>query len=162
MPLGIEHVARGIAKRARRGLFAGKNVMFGNKVSEDGENKSRRQWKPNVQTKRLYSETLDQMVKLRVTTHALGCIDRAGGLDHYLMRTPEKKLDSDIGMALKQRISHIQSRRKAKAQELQKSDSAPSTGPSENPDGNLPAQSPGPSENSDGGPPPEPKKIPRL
>lgn len=39
MPLGVEHAVRGIAKRARRGLFAGKQVRFGNKISEDGENK---------------------------------------------------------------------------------------------------------------------------
>ena len=39
MPLGIEAVARAFAKRSRRGLFAGKQVLFGNKVSEDGGNR---------------------------------------------------------------------------------------------------------------------------
>ena len=33
--------------------------------------RTRRSWKPNVQNKRLYSEALDQLIQLRVTTTAL-------------------------------------------------------------------------------------------
>lgn len=33
--------------------------------------RTRRTWKPNVQNKRLYSEILDEMVPLKVTTYAL-------------------------------------------------------------------------------------------
>ena len=36
--------------------------------------RTRRTWKPNVQNKRLYSEILDEMVPLRVTTYALRCV----------------------------------------------------------------------------------------
>lgn len=39
MPLGIETMCRALIKRARRGLYAGRQVGFGNKVSEDGGNK---------------------------------------------------------------------------------------------------------------------------
>ena len=39
MPLGVELVVRGVFNRARRGLYAGKYIRFGNNVSEDGHNK---------------------------------------------------------------------------------------------------------------------------
>lgn len=55
-----------VFKRAQRGLFAGKRIQFGNLISKNGENKSRRTWLPNVQSKRLYSETFDQMIPLKV------------------------------------------------------------------------------------------------
>mmetsp|Transcript_5759 Transcript_5759/g.6617 ORF Transcript_5759/g.6617 Transcript_5759/m.6617 type:complete len:141 (-) Transcript_5759:559-981(-) len=81
---GKEWMAR-VFRRADRGLFAGKRTITGNKVSEDGGNKTRRTWKPNVQYKRLYSEALDRMIRLRVTTHAMRCIDNKGGLDRYIL-----------------------------------------------------------------------------
>ena len=117
MPLGLESLFRAVTKRARRGLYAGKRVLSGNNVSDDGGNRcrrlglsgdgrlrrwaaagrerpdwsatlplfrcspavfrpacrTRRMWKPNSQNKRLYSEILDKMVQLRVTTAALRC-----------------------------------------------------------------------------------------
>lgn len=42
--------------------------------------RSRRRWLPNVQGKSLYSEILDRTINLKVTTHALRCIDKAGGV----------------------------------------------------------------------------------
>ena len=39
MPLGVGAMTRAVAKRARRGLYAGKQVLFGNNISEDGGNK---------------------------------------------------------------------------------------------------------------------------
>ena len=38
MPLGVEVIGR-VMGRAKRGLFAGKHIRFGNNVSEDGGNK---------------------------------------------------------------------------------------------------------------------------
>jgi large subunit ribosomal protein L28 len=93
-----------VQKRAKKGLFAGKTTHFGNRVSEDGGNKSRRSWKPNAHRKRLYSETLDEMIPLNVTTNALRWIDKAGGLDEYVLNTPVQKLLSTSGLALRERI----------------------------------------------------------
>jgi large subunit ribosomal protein L28 len=93
-----------VQKRAKKGLFAGRTTHFGNRVSEDGGNKSRRSWKPNAHRKRLYSETLDEMIPLNVTTNALRWIDRAGGLDKYVLNTPTQKLKSTSGLALRERI----------------------------------------------------------
>lgn len=104
MPLGIEQIARAVARRSRRGLYAGRQVLSGNKVSEDGGNRSRRSWKPNVQSKQLYSEILDRMVPAKVTTHALRCIAKAGGLDSYILTTPDNKLQSDLAVQLRQEM----------------------------------------------------------
>jgi large subunit ribosomal protein L28 len=76
-------------------------VLSGNMISEDGGNRSRRKWKPNVQSKKLYSEILDRHIPFKVTAHALRCIDKAGGLDAYILNTPDKKMGSDVGAALR-------------------------------------------------------------
>lgn len=88
-------------KRAQRGLFAGETIRFGDQVSEMG-NRSRRTWKPNVQRVNLWSETLQEQVFCRVTTTALGLIDKAGGLDNYILgqRHPESR----FALQLKTRI----------------------------------------------------------
>lgn len=66
--------------------------------------RTRRKWRPNVHWKRLYSIALDQWIDFRVTTHALRCIDKAGGIDEYLTKTPTRKLDSDVGEHWKMEI----------------------------------------------------------
>ena len=43
---------------------------------------------------------MDQWVRLRVTTHALRCIDKAGGLDNYLLNDKRKDQDSVVGQKL--------------------------------------------------------------
>ncbi|KAM0823707.1 hypothetical protein ACQ4PT_070693 [Festuca glaucescens] len=95
--------------RAKRGIFAGRHIRFGNKVSEDGGNKSRRYWKPNVQEKRLFSYIHERHIRLKVTTHALRCIDKAGGIDEYLLKTPYNKMDTEMGIAWKAKIEKMYS-----------------------------------------------------
>ena len=48
------------------------------------------------------------MVKFRVTTTALRNIDKAGGLDNYLLNTKPSKLDSAIGMEYREIIREVQ------------------------------------------------------
>lgn len=93
--------------RAKRGLFAGRHIQFGNQVSEDGGNKTRRTWKPNVQEKRLFSYILDRHIRVHVTTHALRCIDKAGGIDEYLLKTPYHKMDTELGLLWKAKIEKM-------------------------------------------------------
>ncbi|OVA00906.1 Ribosomal protein L28 [Macleaya cordata] len=93
--------------RAKRGLYAGRHIQFGDKVSEDGGNKSRRTWKPNVQEKRLFSYILDRHIRVKVTTHALRCIDKAGGIDEYLLKTPYQKMDTEMGLFWKAKIEKM-------------------------------------------------------
>jgi large subunit ribosomal protein L28 len=40
---------------------------------------TRRNWKPNAQRKRVFSDLLNRMLPLSLTTHTLRCIDKAGG-----------------------------------------------------------------------------------
>ncbi|CAA7407371.1 unnamed protein product [Spirodela intermedia] len=93
--------------RANRGIFAGRHIQFGNNVSEDGGNKTRRTWKPNVQEKRLFSYALDRHIRVKVTTHALRCIDKAGGIDEYLLKTPYQRMDTEMGLLWKAKIEKL-------------------------------------------------------
>lgn len=104
MPLGIENIGRIVAHRTKRGLYAGRRVLFGNRVSEDGGNRTRRKWLPNVQNKRILSSLLGEMVPLRVTTGAMRDIDKAGGLDRYLRKIEGRRDDSPMAEALRERM----------------------------------------------------------
>ena len=70
-------------------------------------NRTKRRWHPNVQRKKYYSAILDNSISIRLTTAAMRCIDKAGGFDAYIYHTPEKKLQSKLGMALKQRMKEV-------------------------------------------------------
>ncbi|KAK0475858.1 50S ribosomal protein L24 [Armillaria novae-zelandiae] len=72
-------------KRSQLGIFQGKSKQYGNNVPFS-KHKTRRTWLPNVQTKRIFSDALNQSVKLKVTTRALKTIKKHGGLDNYLTK----------------------------------------------------------------------------
>lgn len=61
-------------------------------------------WKPNAQNASLYSEILDRKVQFKVTPSALRNIDKAGGLDNYLLYSNEKHVDSGRGARLKMEL----------------------------------------------------------
>ncbi len=75
---------------ARRCIVTGKGVMTGNNVSH-ANNKTRRRFLPNLQSVSLLSETLGATVTLRVSTRGLRTIEHNGGLDAYLVSTPNSK-----------------------------------------------------------------------
>jgi ribosomal protein L28 len=60
-------------KRSQLGLFHGKTKQYGNNVPFS-KNKTRRSWLPNIQSKRLYSDALGQMVRVKLSTRALKTI----------------------------------------------------------------------------------------
>ena len=91
-------------KRRNRSILGGKHIQFGNNVSERGKNKTRRYWLHNVQTTALYSEALGASLRLRVSTHVLKRCDENGGLDNYLLKTPDSLLHSTLAVNLKRRI----------------------------------------------------------
>ena len=92
---------------------SGNNVPF-------SKQKTKRTWLPNVQQKRLHSETLGESVKLKLTTRALKTIKKVrfkvcsftqrfltastpmqyGGLDNYLLNTKTDLLGQE-GMRLR-------------------------------------------------------------
>ena len=69
--------------------------------------RTRRAWLPNVQRKKLYSEILDQSIRLNVTPFVLRWIDRVGGLDNYLLRTSDAKLASAKAIELKNQLKQV-------------------------------------------------------
>jgi large subunit ribosomal protein L28 len=87
--------------RARRGLFHGRRVIAGNRVSVDYGKKSRRVWLPNVVQARLWSAALGRAVRLPATAAALRAVDAKGGLDRYLASTPDRLLHSDVASELR-------------------------------------------------------------
>jgi large subunit ribosomal protein L28 len=103
-------------KRIDTGLYHGRTVQFGNKISFS-EKKSRRKWEPNVHIVKLYSEALDKRLRIKATQKALRCIDKAGGLDNYITKTKEVKLDSLFALRLKKLVLDAQSENQQKNEE---------------------------------------------
>ena len=89
------------SNRSSRGLYDGKDVRSGNNVSFSMK-ATKRKFKPNVFLKRVYSETLDEMIRFHLTAATLRSIDKAGGLDNYLLTS--KHVKKGEGMAVKQQI----------------------------------------------------------
>lgn len=88
---------------SRRCTITGTGVMSGNNVSH-AMNHSRRRFLPNLQSTRLMSDALNEQVRLRLTTRAIRTIEKAGGLDAFLLKTPNRKLPEEA-QRLKKRIS---------------------------------------------------------
>lgn len=96
---------------ARRCAITGKGVQTGNNVSH-ANNKTRRRFLPNLQDTSLLSDALGQMVRLRLTVHAIRTIEHNGGLDAFLLGTPDSKLTAEA-RRVKRRIEKAAARRQA-------------------------------------------------
>ncbi|KZT04940.1 mitochondrial 50S ribosomal protein L28-like protein [Laetiporus sulphureus 93-53] len=86
-------------KRSQLGLFHGKMKQYGNSVPFS-KHKTRRSWLPNIQNKRLFSDTLQQFMRIKVTARALKTIKKYGGLDQYVLKTKSNVLGWE-GMRLR-------------------------------------------------------------
>ena len=87
---------------ARRCEITGKGVMTGNNVSH-AMNKTRRRFLPNIQTTNVMSDVLGENVRLKVSMHGLRTIEHNGGLDAFLLSTPNRKLPAEA-RRIKRRI----------------------------------------------------------
>ena len=87
---------------ARRCDITGKGVMAGNNVSH-AHNKTRRRFLPNVQQTSMMSDTLGEVVRMRVSTRAIRTIEKNGGLDAFLLGTSNRKLTPEA-LRIKRRI----------------------------------------------------------
>lgn len=84
-------------KQSNHGLYGGARIQFGNNVSRKTELKTRRQWRPNIQYKSLFSRALNRPVRVRVSTRVLRTIDKVGGLDEYLLGEKSARI-KELGM----------------------------------------------------------------
>ena len=96
---------------SRRCEITGKGVLTGNNVSH-ANNKSRRRFMPNLQEQSILSDILGTSIRVRLTTHALRTIEHNGGLDSFLMTTPNRNLPAEA-QVLKRRIVRAQAKKAA-------------------------------------------------
>lgn len=80
---------------ARVCKITGKKPMSGNNVSH-AQNKTKRRFMPNLQEIRLFSESLGRYVKIRLSVKGLRTVEHKGGLDAFLLGTPNSKLENDM------------------------------------------------------------------
>ncbi|HVV64179.1 MAG TPA: 50S ribosomal protein L28 [Rhizomicrobium sp.] len=78
---------------SRRCELTGKGLLVGHNVSH-ANNKTKRIYRPNLQTLSLASEALGNSYKLRISMNALRSLDRQGGLDPFLMNARDCALSS--------------------------------------------------------------------
>lgn len=77
---------------SRRCIVTGKGVLVGHNVSH-ANNKTKRRFLPNLQVTSLISDALGRRIRLRVSSRGIKTIEHAGGLDTWLLRTPDADLD---------------------------------------------------------------------
>lgn len=108
-------------RRFEHGLFGNAHIFKGFTVSFS-DKRTRRFWKPNAIKLRLYSETLDKRIRIRSTAAVLRTIDRMGGLDNYLLKTPPQALHSKFGRILREIIMEMRDLKKKESEYLKKVD----------------------------------------
>jgi large subunit ribosomal protein L28 len=96
---------------ARRCTLTRKGVLTGNNVSH-ANNKTRRRFLPNIQSRRLFSEALGETVRLKIAASTLRTIEKRGGLDGYLQQASEADLPREL-VLLKRRLAATQSAKTA-------------------------------------------------
>ena len=82
--------------------LSGKGPVVKNLVSHSNIKTKSRAY-PNIQQKKLYSQTLNQLVGFKVATSAIRDIEHKGGLDTYILNQSDNKL-SKRALTLKGRI----------------------------------------------------------
>ena len=98
---------------SRRCQFTGKGVLTGNNVSH-ANNKTRRRFLPNMQHTSLMSDILGTPIRVRLSTAAMRTIEHNGGIDSFLLGTPDRTLSAEAKV-LKRRLERSQAKRAAAA-----------------------------------------------
>ncbi|MBH70929.1 MAG: 50S ribosomal protein L28 [Alphaproteobacteria bacterium MarineAlpha6_Bin6] len=96
--------------------LTGIKVSIGNNVSH-AHNKTKRNFLPNLQKKSIFSDILNQMVRLKISTKAIKSIEIAGGFDKYIVSLPNNKLSVKalkLKKAIKKKTINISDNNKSK------------------------------------------------
>jgi large subunit ribosomal protein L28 len=88
---------------SRRCELTGKGTLVGNYVSH-ANNKTKRVYRPNLQTIALASEALGNSYKLRIAMNTLRSVEANGGLDPFILKTKDAVL-SPRALKLKRAIA---------------------------------------------------------
>ncbi len=89
---------------SRRCVVTDKSVMSGNNVSH-ANNKTRRKFQVNITDTRVFSESLNQFYKIKVTAAGLRTIEHKGGFDAWLLDTAPSKLPNAELRAIRKLVS---------------------------------------------------------
>ena len=93
--------------------LTGKGVVVKNLVSHSNI-KTKSTAQPNVQRKRIFSRTLNEMVRLYVATSAIRDMEHSGGFDAFILNAQEENL-SKRAMEVKTKIRRKMNAKKKKA-----------------------------------------------
>ncbi len=96
---------------ARRCVITGKGVLVGHNVSHSNR-KTKRRFVPNLQNTSFWSDSLNSPVRLRLSTSGIRTVEHNGGLDAFLLDTPDAKLSAGA-IRLKRRIARAKANREA-------------------------------------------------
>jgi large subunit ribosomal protein L28 len=96
---------------SRRCIVTGKGVLVGHNVSH-ANNKTKRRFLPNLQVTSLLSDALRQSIRMRISSRGIKTVEHAGGLDAWLLKTPDAKLDIET-KRLKKRVKKALEKRAA-------------------------------------------------
>jgi large subunit ribosomal protein L28 len=94
---------------SRRCQISGKGVLTGNNVSH-ANNKTRRRFLPNLQDVSLISDALGSAVRMRLSTRAIRTVEHNGGIDAFLLGTPDRRLGPEA-IVVKRRIARAHAKR---------------------------------------------------
>ena len=97
----------------RRCALSGKSVQYGNNVSH-ANNKTKRRFMSNLQVASVLSDVLGHSIRLRLTPRGIKTIEHNGGIDAYLLATPNRNLPEEA-LTLKRRIVRARAKREASA-----------------------------------------------
>ena len=85
--------------------LTGKTYLSGNNVSH-AKNRTKRRFLPNLQNISFISDKLGKSIQLKVAASSIRTVEKKGGLDEYLLKTPNTKLPTEA-LKLKKQILSI-------------------------------------------------------
>lgn len=88
--------------------LTGKRVMTGNNVSH-ANNRTRRRFLPNLQNVSFLSDILGRKVRMRISVRGIKTVEHNGGIDSYLLSTPNSRLSEDA-LVLKKKVVAAQNK----------------------------------------------------
>lgn len=94
---------------ARRCVITGKDVLVGHNVSHS-KRRTKRRFLPNLQVASLWSDSLNMAVRLRLSTAGLRTVEHNGGIDSFLIDTPNAKLSAEA-KRWKRRVARAKEKR---------------------------------------------------
>jgi large subunit ribosomal protein L28 len=84
--------------------LSGVSALYGNKVSHS-QRKTRRRFEPNIRIVRFISDLMGQVYRFKVAAKTLRSVEKVGGFDQYIIKTPDKSLSAKAKTVRKKLIS---------------------------------------------------------